>query len=47
MGGFVLSDMDFFRRLKKDDGFLLSVGGRGSCGSVCGAFGNDFCWLET
>ena len=50
-GGFTFSDMDFFRRLKKDDGFFASVGGRGKGASprdedaVWGAFGKDFCWL--
>lgn len=32
----MLSDTDFFRRLKKDDGFLPSVGGwDGWCVSAC------------
>ena len=51
-GGLVFSEIDFLRRLKKDEGFLPSVGGCDSgCVSVCeddvavwGAFANVLVW---
>jgi hypothetical protein len=48
-GGFVVSEMDFLRLLKKDEGFLAKTGGAGGCISLgrpaedCGTLGKDFC----
>ena len=50
-GGFVASETDFLRLLKKDEGFLAKTGGAGGCISferstaVCGALGKVFEWL--
>ena len=50
-GGFVNSETDFLRLLKKEEGFLAKEGGAGGCVSfgrealVCGTLGKDFSWL--
>jgi hypothetical protein len=46
-GGFVISETDFLRLLKKEEGFLAKTGGTGGCISferaavVCGTLGKD------
>ena len=46
--GFVASEIDFLRLLKKDEGFLAKTGSAGGCisfersAAVCGTLGKDF-----